>query len=796
MILTHYNLFISSTFIDMDVERDIVKFEVIPALNQMFNKRGVNIQAIDLRYGINTSGLSEDEASDKVLNVCMKSIDRARPFFIGFVGNRYGWIPSPERWQDFYSQLDGEQKAILRESTGMSITEMEILYSGLFFDDSSKNRYLFFIRDCISNEDIPKTYRPYYEMEGIDSQRKNQELRTKIRNRCDVVSNSRCYSYRINSDKNNNLCAPGLAKILIDGIAEQIETELMEKDIIPDNRPVWIVEGDEVWGRMCSLADQTVMRPEMDRFMPTNGSTIICGGPSSGKSTMLAQLCLKYFYEDQEQENGARKILLYAAINRSSYSRSIFQIMGRWVIELASLLNVPQNDKLKQALVDAEPMHHTTIQEMFYEAVDMVRDAGHSVHIFIDDLDQFLLSSPGDEGLDWVDDRVTVYATVSFENLSVVSNSLSFPFGIVQLFDLVEGDSFVRSIQHRSFCDLPLSICEHFANLEYTFLEINILFKMVRLFNKDDYRQMRRAASFEDTKVYELFESLPRDYIKLLDYFAMFYTNRVGSREKYSKLIQLLNNHPSGLRTCELIGLMNGEVTVEEVYRMLFYFDDFIDIEYDTGILKLKHHPSLYSNEVLSEMRTEKIMMEQASQYLIREAMHTMCNQIGVEVPNDIKSTIVFTQLYSDSIIGSSLKTFVVNAYLSILYENAHDIENAIHYSDKALLVATSMGDSMIICQGHVYWAKAMILKNANSIKAKEAGKKALDIFEQNNIIYEDLPDLYLLVGFLSEEDGEKEEAVRFYKCALRIMKTMKGSNYYGDETIDNLSHHINLMLS
>lgn len=110
MILRHYNLFVSSTFKDMDVERDIVKFEVIPALNQMFNKKGVAIQAIDLRYGINTSGLTEDEASDKVLNICMNSIDRARPFFIGFVGNRYGWVPSPERWQEFYKLLNKEQK--------------------------------------------------------------------------------------------------------------------------------------------------------------------------------------------------------------------------------------------------------------------------------------------------------------------------------------------------------------------------------------------------------------------------------------------------------------------------------------------------------------------------------------------------------------------------------------------------------------------------------------------------------------------------------------------------------------
>ena len=156
MVFTHYNLFISSTFKDMDVERDIIKFEVIPALNQMFNKRGVDIQAIDLRYGVNTSGLSEAEATDKVLNMCVQSIDRARPFFVGFVGNRYGTIPEPERWNDFYKPLDKEQKRILQNSTDMSITELEILYSGLFSDNADAYHYLFFMRDDINENEIPR----------------------------------------------------------------------------------------------------------------------------------------------------------------------------------------------------------------------------------------------------------------------------------------------------------------------------------------------------------------------------------------------------------------------------------------------------------------------------------------------------------------------------------------------------------------------------------------------------------------------------------------------------------------
>ena len=796
MILRHYNLFVSSTFKDMDVERDIVKFEVIPALNQMFNKKGVAIQAIDLRYGINTSGLTEDEASDKVLNICMNSIDRARPFFIGFVGNRYGWVPSPERWQEFYKLLNKEQKTILRDSTGMSITEMEILYSGLFSEESNQNRYLFFLRDSIIEDDIPTNDYNNFVAEGFEYQRKNKELRLRIKDRCDQVDSSRCYTYSVRLN-NNELIAPGLAQKLIDSIAEQIENELKENEVIPDNRPIWTIEGDEVWTRMCHLADQSILRPEINQFdRISGGNAIICGQVSSGKSTMLAQLCLSYFQEDQVQVEGERKILLYAAVNRSSYSRNIFQIMGRWVIELAELLRIPQTDTLKRTLFAAAPMHHSSILELFYDEVDMIHEAGHSVHIFIDDLDQFHLSSPGDERLDWVDERVTVYATIGFENLISIERISKFPHSIIQLFGLVEGDAYVRSIQHRNFCDLPVDICEHFASLEYTFLEINTLFKMVRLFNKDDYRQMRNNSSFEDSKVYELFESLPRDYMQLFDVFVEYYSNRNNSKQNYYRLVQLLIDHPAGIRICDIIDSMSEEISSQEVYRTLYYFDDFVDIEYDTEIVKLKHHPKLYTDEVASLVQSENKMMKQASQYLIVEAMLTYCNQIGVDCPKNIESTKKFINLYQNSIIGNSLRNFVINAYLSILYDEAQDIENAVRYADDALLVANRMGESMNICRGHILWAKAMMLKEASPSIAKDAGISALSIFESDNVIYEDLPDLYMLVGYLFEKDGAKEDAVKYYKPALDIMQKMKRSNYYGVETIDELALRINHLLS
>ena len=113
-----YNIFISSTFKDMDFERDVIKFRVIPALNRRFRDRRVELQAIDLRLGVNTSDMSEEESERKVLSVCTSCIDSARPFFIGLLGKRYGWIPPVERWKEFIGRLAPEEQEILANIAG------------------------------------------------------------------------------------------------------------------------------------------------------------------------------------------------------------------------------------------------------------------------------------------------------------------------------------------------------------------------------------------------------------------------------------------------------------------------------------------------------------------------------------------------------------------------------------------------------------------------------------------------------------------------------------------------------
>ncbi len=104
------------------------------------------------------------------------------------------------------------------------------------------------------------------------------------------------------------------------------------------------------------------------------------------------------------------------------------------------------------------------------------------------------------------------------------------------------------------------------------------------------------------------------------------------------------------------------------------------------------------------------------------------------------------------------------------------------------------MGEKMNFCGGHIYWAKAVMFFDANLYdKAKEAGAKALEIFEKEQVVYSDLPNLYILVGQVCEIQKAYSEAVRYYNHALEIMKE---SNHYELSRIEQFSQHVNQILN
>lgn len=133
-------IFISSTFKDMQEERDYLITKVFPLLQAEAEKRDVTVTPLDLRWGI-----TEDDAkSGKVLQICLQEIENSHPFFIGIIGNRYGWCPPKEEFEKNEILQERWGEWLERDlDNGLSVTEMEIQYGVLRSKNDIKAHFYF-----------------------------------------------------------------------------------------------------------------------------------------------------------------------------------------------------------------------------------------------------------------------------------------------------------------------------------------------------------------------------------------------------------------------------------------------------------------------------------------------------------------------------------------------------------------------------------------------------------------------------------------------------------------------------
>lgn len=117
-------VFISSTFNDMHAERDYMVKRVFPLLGDWCEPRRLHLVDVDLRWGVTEADATRHR---NVVNVCLDRIDQSRPFFLCFVGQRYGWVPGPEDVApQTFDSFPGLADAVSRQR---SVTHMEMLYA-------------------------------------------------------------------------------------------------------------------------------------------------------------------------------------------------------------------------------------------------------------------------------------------------------------------------------------------------------------------------------------------------------------------------------------------------------------------------------------------------------------------------------------------------------------------------------------------------------------------------------------------------------------------------------------------
>lgn len=154
-------VFISSTFRDMQAERDYLRNLVFPRLEDELRKGRLLLEPIDLRQGVETADLASEESREQmVLKVCLDEIERSRPFLIVLLGDRYGWVPPEGRVAAAVQEAGFET-----DLHDKSVTALEIEYGVLRRNSAEQPRCLFYLRDPLPYAQMPESRRAEYSDE-------------------------------------------------------------------------------------------------------------------------------------------------------------------------------------------------------------------------------------------------------------------------------------------------------------------------------------------------------------------------------------------------------------------------------------------------------------------------------------------------------------------------------------------------------------------------------------------------------------------------------------------------------
>lgn len=174
------SVFISSTFKDMQAERDYLHERVFPQIQRQLQALGETIQELDLRWGVDTSNMTEEESGKQVLKVCIDAIDRCKPYTIVLLGERYGWIPGISVIKEANDTRVNEHY-----QENMSITNLEIRYAALD-DRELRKRCIFCFRHPAFLQDMGEDDRRVYDAESPMHRERLDRLKEEIRGLPDV----------------------------------------------------------------------------------------------------------------------------------------------------------------------------------------------------------------------------------------------------------------------------------------------------------------------------------------------------------------------------------------------------------------------------------------------------------------------------------------------------------------------------------------------------------------------------------------------------------------------------------
>lgn len=326
------SLFVSSTFTDMHGERDLLRDTVLPRIAEALRPYQETIDAIDLRWGVGSLS-RDDEAirAAQVLRVCLDEIDRSRPLFLLFLGDRYGWTPSQEQIERIRTQ-----HAFVPPIAMPSVTALETLYAA--FNEVGAIQPLFYLRRPLPYAELgTRVAGLHSDLHGdrpdLVAAQRLAEFKALLRSRWpDAIReytawDSATRSFRF--DELEALLMRDLSALLVDGGSRGPRTprtwQQEEREVVDE---LEYTEGRAFVGRAEVIA-------QLDAFVNSDrGPCALCvrGEAGAGKTALISRFVAHL------RAQGV--FVLFHAAGASARSSLLSNVLGRWNGELGEAVEV------------------------------------------------------------------------------------------------------------------------------------------------------------------------------------------------------------------------------------------------------------------------------------------------------------------------------------------------------------------------------------------------------------------------------------------------------------------------
>jgi len=267
-------VFISSTFRDFQKERDELVRKTFPMLRDYCTRRRILFIDVDLRWGI-----TEQQAqAGEILPICLEEIDNSRPFFIGLLGERYGWVPT-------HIPADLLRKhSWLSEHWGKSITELEIVH-GALRDSALLGRRFFYFRSPSYHRGLPSAEQSDYVSSDETSVSRLTRLKDLIRREAREARVKLVESYDEPAE---------LAELVYADLKAAIDVEFPEEEAYDELDQERLAQEMFVESRASILVERAGPLEELtERLCAQPFPVVVTGAPGSGKTSLLVSLALR-----------------------------------------------------------------------------------------------------------------------------------------------------------------------------------------------------------------------------------------------------------------------------------------------------------------------------------------------------------------------------------------------------------------------------------------------------------------------------------------------------------------------